>query len=339
MIRNFYQQKFTCARTKCEAIVKNIFAPWALELVLQDLIKTEAIALSIDTSNHGYLKLLPILARFYNNESNEIATKLMDFIDVKGETAEIISSEVLKVIEKFGVSDKIVAMSADNTNSNFGGLNRAGRVNVHTKVKTALQREVIGLGCPAHIVHNTCRTAMDTIPVDVEHLLRKVYGYFHIYTVRVEALKDFCDFVGEAYQTIFSRSTMRWLSMLPAVERILQMYAPLKSCFLSLEKCSAVLRKLLDDPLTKLWVTFAHANLTLFSGTIRQLESQDCCAVKTGEKLKSLGIVLRGRLAYHHMMMAKRTPLPHMLMTSFLNRYQYSCSIFQKKELQLKKNF
>ena len=54
-------------------------------------------------------------------------------------------------------------MSADGTNSNFGGFNRAGRVNVHTKLKTSLQGEVIGIGCPAHIVHNTCRTSMDTI--------------------------------------------------------------------------------------------------------------------------------------------------------------------------------
>ena len=30
-----------------------------------------------------------------------------------------------------------------------------------------------------------------------------------------------------------------------------------------------------------------------------QLESQDCCAVETGGKLKSLGIVLRGRLPYN----------------------------------------
>ena len=44
-------------------------------------------------------------------------------------------------------------------------------------------------------------------------------------------------------------------------------------------------------------MTFAHAILTLFSGTIRPLQSQDCCAVETGEKLKSLGIVLRERLA------------------------------------------
>ena len=114
--------------------------------------------------------------------------------------------------------------------------------------------------------------------------------------MRVEALKDFCDFVGEAYQTILSHSTMRWLSMLPAEEQILQMYAPLIWYFLSLEKCPAVLRKLFDDPLTKFWVTFANANLMLFS-TTRQLESQDCCAVETGEKLKSLGIVLKGRLA------------------------------------------
>ena len=145
---------------------------------------------------------------------------MIDFIDVKGETAEIISSKVLKLINKFCASDKIVAMSADNTNSNFDGLNRAGRGNVRTKVKIALQREAIGLGCPAHIVHNTCRKAMNTIPVDVEHLLRKVYGYFHIYTVRVEALKDFCDFVGEAYQTILSHSIVLWFSMLPAVKLI-----------------------------------------------------------------------------------------------------------------------
>ena len=133
---------------------------------------------------------------------------------------------------------------------------------------------------------------MDTIPVDVEHLLRKVCRYFHIYTV-----KYFCNFVGEAYQTILSHSTVWWLSMLSAVERNSQMYAPLKSYIFYLEKCPAVLGKLFDDPLTKLWVTFAHANLTLFGGTIRQLESQDCCVVETGEKLKSLGIVLRGRLA------------------------------------------
>lgn len=68
-----------------------------------------------------------------------------------------------------------MAFSADNTNTNFGGLNRAGRVNVHTKVKDSLQREVIGLGCPAHIIHNATRTALDTIPIDVEYTFSQKY--------------------------------------------------------------------------------------------------------------------------------------------------------------------
>ena len=95
------------------------------------------------------------------------------------------------------MGDNNAATSAHNTNSNFGGLNLAGRVNVHTEEKTALQREVIGSGSQAYIVHNTFRIAMDAIPVDVEHLLRKVLGYFYNYNSRIEASKNMCDFVWE----------------------------------------------------------------------------------------------------------------------------------------------
>lgn len=36
-----------------------------------------------------------------------------------------------------------------------------------------------------------------------------------------------------------------------------------------------------EDPLTELWLTFAHANLTIFSDTIRKLQGQNCCAVES----------------------------------------------------------
>ncbi|CAJ1066337.1 uncharacterized protein LOC128438617 isoform X2 [Xyrichtys novacula] len=93
---------------------------------------------------------------------------MLDFVELKGETAKQLAAEILAVIEYFTLQDKVVAFSADNTNTNFGGLNRKGRVNVHTKAKDCLQREVIGLGCPAHIIHNTTRTALGIIPIDVE---------------------------------------------------------------------------------------------------------------------------------------------------------------------------
>ena len=64
---------------------KNIFALWALKLLAQVLINTEAIALSIDTSIMDISSYCRCLSRFYNNARGETATRLIDFriIEVK----------------------------------------------------------------------------------------------------------------------------------------------------------------------------------------------------------------------------------------------------------------
>uniref|UniRef100_A0AAZ3RET9 Uncharacterized protein n=1 Tax=Oncorhynchus tshawytscha TaxID=74940 RepID=A0AAZ3RET9_ONCTS len=285
-----YEPKFTRARTKCEAIVSNVLAPWATTLVTQDLDQVEFVSLSVDASNHGHVKLLPILVRYCKiyDGSTSVETKLLDFVELKGETAEEIAAEVLAVIQKCNLENKVVALSANNMNTNFGGLNRLGRVNVHTNVKNALQREVIGLGCPAHIIHNTARTALDMIPLDVEYLLTKIFGCLDIFTIRVERLKSFCDFVGQEYHNILGHSYVRWLSMLPALERVLKMYVPLKSFFISEDKCPVVLWTMFIDALSELWLAFVHGNLTVFSDTIKMLEGQDRCAVESAAILRNV---------------------------------------------------
>ncbi|KAM3862309.1 interphotoreceptor matrix proteoglycan 2 [Diretmus argenteus] len=149
--------------------------------------------------------------------------------DLKYQQSELLKEDFTRLA--------VSLLDTDNTNTNFGGLNRAGRVNVHTKVKDSLQREVIGLGCPAHIIHNATRTALGLIPLDVE---------------------------------------------------VLKMYAPLKAFFLSEDKCPIVLRRIFEDPLTELWLAFAHGNLSMFSDSIKQLEGQDRCAVESAAILKNL---------------------------------------------------
>ncbi len=64
LTRRLYESKFTCARTKCEVIVSNVFAPWATYLATQDLDQVEYVSLSIDASNHGHVKLLPVVVRY-----------------------------------------------------------------------------------------------------------------------------------------------------------------------------------------------------------------------------------------------------------------------------------
>jgi hypothetical protein len=105
----------------------------------------------------------------------------------------------------------VIAISRNNTNTNFGGLKRKGTNSVFCKIKENLNRGVIGLRCVAHMIHNCAHSSINTIPLDIEGLVVKIFGYFHIFTVRVERLNRFCDFVGLQYKDIHGYSNVRWL--------------------------------------------------------------------------------------------------------------------------------
>ena len=65
--------------------------------------------------------------------------------------------------------------------------------------------------------------AVDNLSAAVESLL-KIYKFFDICTVRVTELKQFCDFVDIEYQRISQHGNARFLSLLPALQRILEMF-------------------------------------------------------------------------------------------------------------------
>jgi hypothetical protein len=131
------------------------------------------------------------------------------------------------------------------------------RNNVFCKLKKYLNRDVIGLGCVAHMIHNCAHSSINTIPLDIVGLVVKILGYFHIFTVTVEQLNEFCDFVGQQYKDIMGYSNVRWL-VLPAVRRICELYPALQSFFMSEEKCPVILKKWFSDPCFQLWLNFVN---------------------------------------------------------------------------------
>lgn len=152
-------------------------------------------------------------------------------MEVYWETSVIISTGILKIIENYNPKNKVVALSADNTNCNFGGLKRKAGENVLTKLKSNLGKSVLGLGSVAHIVHNSGYTAINCVPINVEGTISKIFRYFHIYTVRVAKLKDFCEFVNQEYYKTLGHVSVKWLSLIPALQRVSKMYGQLKLFF------------------------------------------------------------------------------------------------------------
>lgn len=59
-------KNYTCARTKTEAIVNNVLGPHSVEIVIEELKNISHCGISVDGSNHKYIKLFPILIQYFD---------------------------------------------------------------------------------------------------------------------------------------------------------------------------------------------------------------------------------------------------------------------------------
>jgi hypothetical protein len=165
-----------------------------MENTIEGLKKANYISVLVDASNYKSVKLVPVIVRYFNPE-NGIKNDILDFSSLPEETAELIHNKIVSVLKKIELEEKIISFFGDNANTNFGGIARKGKNNVFLKLKNTLKRNILGLGCCAHVIHNSIQYAADSLPIDIEIIVCKIFGYFHIYTVRVETLKEFYSLV------------------------------------------------------------------------------------------------------------------------------------------------
>jgi hypothetical protein len=190
----------------------SVLAPYAMAVFRNEHEKANYVSIMIDSSNHNALKIVPVLVRYFIPEE-VIKTMVLEFLDLPCETADQLTECVWQLVTKWNIEEKVVGLSADNTNTNFGGSSRRGKNNAFHKLKSKWNRTLIGVGCSSHIINNTIQCAADTLPMDVQAVNGKLYLHFYIYPVRVHALKGFCDFLNTEYKTVLGHSKSRWLSL------------------------------------------------------------------------------------------------------------------------------
>lgn len=139
------------------------------------------------------------------------------------------------------IFNRVSSYSADTASINFGK-----HYSVFTLPKC--ENNILPVGCPAHMLHNTVRYALDRCNFDVENLLLKTYSHFSCSAKRVDELKNFFKFVDLEYKHMLRHVTTRWLSLYPAIERFVKNMPALRSYFVSLGKnCPLVLNFILQN--------------------------------------------------------------------------------------------
>ena len=99
-----------------------------------------------------------------------------------------------------------------------------------------------------------------TLTVDV-----KIYEFFHIYTIQVSELQEFFDFADVKYQRLLQQGNTRFLSFLPALEQVLEMFEALKSYFNSQEHCPTIISQCFENPTEELYLWFGYGQLNYFN--------------------------------------------------------------------------
>ena len=116
----------------------------------------------------------------------------------------------------------------------------------------------------------------------------KLFNHFSIYTVRVSNLKSFCQYVDVEFKNLLSHSITRWLSLLPALERMLDMFEPLKPYFLSLDNAPTILTKFFQNSMTLIYLSFLLSQMSLFQSAILEMEQKSNSIGETSSILSEL---------------------------------------------------
>eukprot|EP00918_Siedleckia_nematoides_P036877 GHVU01080038.1.p1 GENE.GHVU01080038.1~~GHVU01080038.1.p1 ORF type:complete len:428 (+),score=58.22 GHVU01080038.1:953-2236(+) len=213
-----------------------------------------------------------------------------------GGTAQEYTDEIVKRSTAAAVNDKVVALSADNENVNFGGEKRGGTKNVFFLLKERLERPLMGVNCHCHVCHNSVQKSADaSIPYDLPILIGKLYQEFEYETSHVTALSKLCEEEDIEHLNVLSATKSRWLSLLPALGRLETLFQPLRTYFLSLSKPPKILKTFFEDPCALFWIKFARHLCERFHITIKVLEGDHICALEALGHVENLLTQLRAR--------------------------------------------
>lgn len=222
-------QKQSCGRTKATAISVNVLGPKSLEMITKELNPPAKeplyFSLACDASNKGNRKMFPLVIQYFNTDFG-VKRGLIDFYEDASESADDVTKRIKDAIKNNGLSLKYLSgYGADNTNVNFGKFH---------SIYTNLKKEVTSLikaNCNDHILHNAARFGTKLLTYDVETLVMKIFAEFSLSSKRIEALKTCFQFLDIEYAQILRHVMTRWLSLLHAINRIIESWPAIKMYF------------------------------------------------------------------------------------------------------------
>ena len=101
-------KQVSCARTKTEDIVTSVWSPHSIDATVKELSGISYFGVATDGSNHGSLKLFPVLLQYFDLTSGGIKTKVVELKSLPNEKSETTASYVHNTLKKLGIDKNVL---------------------------------------------------------------------------------------------------------------------------------------------------------------------------------------------------------------------------------------
>ncbi len=117
-----------------------------------------------------------------------------------------------------------------------------------------------------------------------------VSSHFSMSTNRADELKEFCEWLEVGFLLPKRHGKTRWLTPLPAVERIIFCYPALKSYFLSQSprNCPKAQREFFAEPISEVYLSFLQSALSQFQKANLRLQKETLSVPETHHEMRQL---------------------------------------------------
>ena len=128
------------------------------------------------------------------------------------------------------------------------------------------------------------------------------------------------------YRKVLGYCATRWLSLMPALERLLHLFEPLKTYFLGLKMCPTVLRDFFNNEFAEAWLYFVHCQAARFHAAILQLEGSTVTMIEAAVLIKDLRDSTQSMMDHQFLPLIVRSKLQAGAEQSFKER---ACSFYE----------
>ncbi|KAI5643242.1 hypothetical protein NE865_04660 [Phthorimaea operculella] len=278
-------------RTKCTQVINQVLAPHFKEELLKDIGSRKYSIILDESTDISVTKFMGIIVRYFSLTLNAVVSPFL-------------SLEPVEKADAIGLVTTLVnCLNSNNLPiANLAGIgtdNAAVMTGQHNSVYEILRSQynlpnLVLIRCVCHSLQlAVSRASEQTIPKHIEFLIRETYKWFALSAKRQKEYKEIYDLIncGEQPLKILKLSDTRWLSIEPAVARILSQWEELKVHFqLTKDKCytSDVLSRMYADEANKLHLLYLKTVLNDVQTGIKIFEGENTDPVKLLSALMNL---------------------------------------------------